>query len=140
MLKTDNAKRDLWVETGSALIETVFWLLAIQVPLLLGAMTLINSQVQLARAETLVRESARATLVALEQSQTPNSEGQIQETFVSTIGSLSDSVGFDPRKAQMRVDCIPKSTCDYVSFAFKAGAETWQPQLNLLFSNSAVVP
>ena len=127
-------------ESGSALIETVFWLLAIQAPLFLAALGLISAQSQLSRAETLLREAARATLLSLEHATEPTSQPGLAAAFENHLRMLGSATKTAIGPGQFGVDCIPAPGCDYVRFAYKAGAEAWQPQIALLFSNSNVQP
>ena len=127
-------------ESGSALIETVFWLLVIQVPLFLAALGLSSAQHQLARAETLLREAARATLLSLENAAEPTTRPRLEAAFESHLRILESTTKTAISQGQFWLDCIPAPDCEYVRFQYKAGAEAWQPQITLLFSNSRVQP
>lgn len=127
-------------ESGSALIETVFWLLVIQLPLFLAALGLSSAQHQLARAETLLREAARATLLSLENAAEPTTQPRLEAAFESHLRLLDSTTKNAISQGQFGLDCIPAPDCEYVRFEYRAGAEAWQPQITLLFSNSRVQP
>lgn len=127
-------------DSGSAAIETVFWLTAIQLPVLLVSLGLVAAQLQLARAETVLRESARATVMQLETQTSDLSQSDVQSVFAGYLQELAVTSGINLAQSQWSANCIPSPNCEFLNFSYSAGVEPWQPKLNLLFSHSTVQP
>ena len=133
-MKTASHRIGWFSDSGSAAIETIFWLTAIQLPMLVFSLGLFAAQLQLARAETVLRESARATIKQLETDSLSLSQPQIQTVFASYVRELGFQAGLNLDQTQWSANCIPMPNCEFLSFSFKAGVEPWQPRLNLVFS------
>ena len=133
-MKTARHQCGWFSDSGSAAIETVFWLTAVQLPLLVFSLGLVAAQLQLARAETVLREAARATITQLETDSLSLSQSHIQTVFASYLKELGFQAGLKLDQSHWSANCIPLQNCEFLSFTFKAGVEPWQPRLSLLFS------
>ena len=123
-------------ESGSVAIETLFWLLGVQLPMLALVFVVASAQADLSRTESLIRESARATLMVLERDPVVSSdfESRAQSTFRSILAAAAKSLNSNHEMPNALVSCVPARQCSYLSFSLPARPEKWQPRLQILFA------
>jgi hypothetical protein len=134
-----SANHSLPSEKGSISLEALFGLLGLQLPMLAMVFGIAAAQTELARKESLLRESARATMMLLERTEpTHDFETLAQQTFQSVFAAASATQSQGQESPKARLTCIPRGQCSYLSFSLPAQPEKWQPQLQVLFAAPSV--